>query len=302
MSTDLRFHIASLAAIFLALGLGIFVGTAFVGTPVVERQTRAVVGRQNQLIQRLDATINEMKRQSQEAEKNEDALRGLLPGLVAGRLAGRRALVVQVGDYADAAAQAAESVRSAGGGVSVVRLPRAAWLLPQASGGGTPSRDASALVPAAEALAALLVNPGASAAALDPYRRDGRLEGDTVDTPAQFVVLVGGEETPVEPDAADAAVQDGGTLLRERDAALVRAWQAAGVRVIGAESLTADVSSMRPYQALGVATVDNIDRAAGQIALPFALLGETAAFGMKPTADRILPESVLRAPTGATPP
>ena len=63
MSTDLRFHIASLAAIFLALGLGIFVGTAFVGTPVVERQTRAVVGRQNQLIQRLDATINEMKRQ-----------------------------------------------------------------------------------------------------------------------------------------------------------------------------------------------------------------------------------------------
>ena len=300
MSTDLRFHIASLAAIFLALGLGIFVGTAFVGTPVVERQTRAVVGRQNQLIQRLDATINEMKRQSQEAEKNEDALRGLLPGLVAGRLDGRRVLVVQVGDYADAAAQAAEAVRSAGGDVSVVRLPRSAWLSSPPS--GESSGDASALVPAAEALAPLLVNPGTGAGALDPYRRDGRLEGDTVDTPARFVVLVGGEETPVEPEAADAAGQDAGALLRARDAALVRAWQAAGVRVVGAEPLTADVSSMRPYQALGIATVDNIDRAAGQVSLPFALLGETAAFGMKPTADRILPESVLRAPDGASPP
>ena len=70
--------------------------------------------------------------------------------------------------------------------------------------------------------------------------------------------------------------------------ALIGAWQAQGVTVVGVEPFDTDVSSMRAYQSAGIATVDSIDRALGKIALPFALLGEKGNYGMKPTADRVL--------------
>ena len=39
MSPEFRYHVASLAAVFFALGIGILIGTTFVGTRIVDRQT-----------------------------------------------------------------------------------------------------------------------------------------------------------------------------------------------------------------------------------------------------------------------
>jgi hypothetical protein len=115
------------------------------------------------------------------------------------------------------------------------------------------------------------------------------------------VVLVGGAFAaapgPRRPGAAAAApdaTEGVLTLVRQRDLAMAASWQEAGATVVGVESLGADLSFMRIYQSGGLATIDNIDRAAGQIALPFALRGEKAAYGMKPTADRVLPLSLER--------
>jgi hypothetical protein len=148
--------------------------------------------------------------------------------------------------------------------------------------------------------------------ALEAYRRDGLLDGDVPGgaedaagaPPLSLVVFVGGARLPLGggDDAAAAAAGAGDegpltdvlTLARRRDVALARHWQAMGITVVGVEPLDVDVSFVRVYQGGGLATVDNIERAAGQMALPFALRGEKAAYGMKPTAERVLPASLER--------
>ncbi len=288
MSSDFRFHIASLAAVFLALGLGILVGTFFVGAPVVERQIRS-------LNRNLSTSVSELRRQTQEAEKNEEALSGLLPQLVARKLSGRKVLVVQTGDYADAAEQTEQALTLAGASVTRITLPREAWLDRLAAG----TESTAAAAAAAEQIAPLLVTAGSGGdtGALDALRRDGLLTGKTPDAPFRLAVLVGGAEALSGPKDARDPLERARTL----DAALAKAWQAAGVAVVGVEPLGADVSYMRAYQAQGIATVDNIDRAAGRIALPFALLGEKAAYGMKGTAERVLPASLEDSPGAEAP-
>lgn len=291
MASDLRFHIASLAAVFIALGLGILVGTAFVSTPVVER---AVVKQQNRIIQKLDATVGDLRRQTQEAEKNEAAMRALLPRLVAGKLAERRVLVVRVGDYPEAAEQAAEALRQAGASVTMVALPEDAW---RRALGLPINGDTQRLIEEAQRLAPLLTADIASPA-LDAYRDDGRITGDALEGPARLVVLVGGKEALQPPAGSpDARPEELASLARDLSGALAKAWQAAGITVVGAEAMAADISFVPAYQAANIASVDNIDRAGGQIALPFALAGEKAAYGVKPTADRVLPESLTNPAT-----
>lgn len=295
MSPDFRYHIASLAAVFLALGVGILVGTAFVGAPVVNRQT--------QLIRHLEAGVSDLRRETAERQQTEEALRILLPRVVGGTLMRKRVLVIQAGGYPDAAGEAADALRMAGATVERVAFPGEAWRRP-AEGETAPPSDES-LIAEARPLAALLV-----AAANEPlakYRDRGLLTGDPALLGAvHLIVLVGGGSGPTttkKSATADAAPDESvATLLaRTRDLALIQAWQEQGITVVGVEPFGAEISFIRTYQSEGITTVDCIDRAAGKIALPFALMGEKGNYGMKPTADRVLPASLDQVPPTPAP-
>jgi hypothetical protein len=106
VTPDFRYHVASLSAIFLALGIGILVGTAFVGTKVVDRQTTAV--------NRLTKETIELRKETHEREQTEKTLQDALPLLVKETLIGKTVLVVQVGSGREAAEQAQKALELAG--------------------------------------------------------------------------------------------------------------------------------------------------------------------------------------------
>jgi len=99
-------------------------------------------------------------------------------------------------------------------------------------------------------------------------------------------VLVGGE-----PENSDTS------LLMHRDLPLIETWQNAGLTVVAVEPYKALTSYLPTYRNAGIATIDAIDRAAGKIALPFALKGERAAYGYRPDAERVLSESLTALPS-----
>jgi hypothetical protein len=74
---------------------------------------------------------------------------------------------------------------------------------------------------------------------------------------------------------------------------------AAKVVVVGAERTDTDPSSIGFFADHGAASVDNIDQLPGRVALVYALDGAEGEFGVKDTADALLPD--LLAPTGAAP-
>jgi len=312
-SDDLRFHIASLVAVFLALGIGIFIGTAFVGAPVVERRI-------NTLNRTLADKLTELSRQTDEAAKSEEALRALLPRLVGGRLTGRAVLLLRTGDYPEAARDAQTVLEAAGARVTAtLTLPADGWGRERFAGegdGGAQTPAAAAAERELAALAAALLDPSREetpppAALLNALRRSGSLSGDLPQTPARLVVLVAGVQgpppapgrgRPVSPREEQARVEaaERAVLVDRINQHLARAFADGGATaVVGVEPFAADRSSVPAFEAADVTSVDAVDRAAGQIALVFALLGDKGAFGLKATAARVLPEGALLAAPAA---
>jgi Copper transport outer membrane protein, MctB len=60
--------------------------------------------------------------------------------------------------------------------------------------------------------------------------------------------------------------------------------------VVGVETASADPSSISFFQGNDMASVDDVDLAAGRLATVLALLGAEGNFGVKGSADSLLPD------------
>jgi hypothetical protein len=65
---------------------------------------------------------------------------------------------------------------------------------------------------------------------------------------------------------------------------------------VGVESSKAESSSISVFRGNDLASVDDVDLVAGQLATVFALLGVEGSFGVKGGSDRLLPD--LLSPPG----
>ena len=91
-----------------------------------------------------------------------------------------------------------------------------------------------------------------------------------------------------------------GEAADRRDAleeGLVRGLREAGARTAGAETRETDPSQVPWYQDRDLSTVDNVDDTAGQAALVFVLAGAEGDYGVKDTADALLPNVAGGAPS-----
>lgn len=276
MTPDFRYHVASLSAVFLALGVGILIGTGSVGAKVVQQQTS--------LMTRLNANFGELRKETREREQTEAALRSLLPSLLRGRLRDRGVLVLQVGAATEAADKAEEALRLVGATSVRLVLPTESWgALPEAARAARANQLAELLLagnaPELEALRSLELVIGSLP--------EGFL--------AKRVVFVGGEKAPPggRPPETEPLLR---VLARTRDLPLLARLSAASIPIVAAESYESDLQLVAVWQSERVATIDCITRAVGQLALPLALQGDSAHYGMKPGADKLLPDSLLRTP------
>lgn len=99
---DLKYHIASIVAVFLALGLGVIIGSTIVGDDLL-------VDQQQKLIERLEEQFYTLKdRENELLEDNnykeqllynyENYSQALLPAVVNGRLKDYKVAVIVTGD------------------------------------------------------------------------------------------------------------------------------------------------------------------------------------------------------------
>ena len=67
---------------------------------------------------------------------------------------------------------------------------------------------------------------------------------------------------------------------------------------VGAERTDTDPSSIGFFEDRGIPSVDSVDLASGRVALVYTLDGAAGAFGVKETADALLPDLLVRAGLG----
>ena len=283
---DVRYHIFYLGLMFLMLGFGIFIGASIIGPAQVRQQAGAIAN--------LRLTTNKVAQDRDLARgrftRDEAALAALQPALVRGKLAGKRVIVIQTGDYADADEAANKAVTDAGAMVAATVVLTDKWgtLTPRQraalSSVADPTDDATQDRTLLAALATALTAGTEGSATLEALQGQNLItkSGD-LSQPCTFFVLVGGKSD----DTAGASLD--GPLLEGFQGVTVN------VTLVGCEPFGAAASSIPAFQNAGIATVDCIDLPLGQLALPFALRGEKGDYGLKATAKQSLPDSLTEA-------
>lgn len=275
---DLRYHVASLAAVFLALGLGIIVGVAISDPELADRtQNRQLREAVEQLNRDLDAAHSRIEQQ----EAAEEFAAAVYPAVMEGRLAESGIALVFVGSVEPALERAVErALRDAG--ARLIRLRALAVPLRREEIGDVV----------------------ASRPALAAYRGEDRLPDLGRDLGRE---LVDGGETPlwdaltrhlVEERGADSDdPADGVVVVRTAEpqagatARFLRGFYAGlggDVPVVGAEATSTAVSAVDVYRRMGFSSVDHVDTLPGKVALAVLLAGgREGHYGLR--AESVLP-------------
>ena len=278
---DFRYHALSLAAVFLALGIGIVLGVT-IGDSLVSETERSL--RSN-----LRGDVVEARDRAERLEGELDELNAVieraLPLLIADRLEGERVALVSFGGMPDDVRGPVEdAIEGAGGQVdstSVIEIPPDERALGDAAGGrfARLGSDEDLLRELGRRIGRSVALGGRLARRLE-RRLDEGFRGDYAG--ADAVVLY----RDPQDDVSDTAL-----ALEE---AVVDGLLASGMPVVGVERGGTDPSQIPFFEDNELTSVDSVDLPAGRAALVFALEGARGSFGFKGSADEPLPEPPAR--------
>ncbi|MFY9140804.1 MAG: copper transporter [Thermacetogeniaceae bacterium] len=287
MIVDIRYHIASLAAVFLALGLGILIGTSMISSDAITQQQKKMIeGLEKEFtVLREENKVNaDALMQAQEVIANQQKFNeSVLPVLVKGKLEGRKIAVIDI-NYNKKHDGLLSALRSAGAEIQSVTVVNLGLL-----------NDSSLSKQTAGMLGKDDPDP-------DEYLANlAKLLGEAVTTGAHSELIVFLDDTEIASVTGTYGhpLQDviviGGCNNKDEDYAkifdlnLIKTLQKEGCTVYGTEDSDVEISYMRHYQNVRLTTVDNIDTAHGQLALIQAMNGYPGHYGIKETAESFLP-------------
>lgn len=275
------------ASIFLALGIGIFIGFSLDGQEIFVEQ-------QQGLISELEQRFVEFKQENLHRESIIDSkerelqmyrhlTEQLLPGIVRGSLRGIRLAIIQHnGETPDMSM--VEQLTLAGAYIKSITCLKGDSLTNSVdstvSRGECPSKlsrsDNVYTRTARDLINAILVGGN------DEFLRD-KEEADIMSIFGEYsswidyFILIGGSSEENRERAFD------------QGKALIEAIKEYDIPIIGTEKSDCEVSCVKIYIEAGIPSVDNVDSIVGQYSLIKMLQGSTGHYGVKDTAKHFIP-------------
>jgi hypothetical protein len=304
---NFKYHVVSLTAVFLALAIGLIVGTAALNGPLSDELKHQVtqLSAQNQ---QYRSQVNSLKT---EVNQKEQFVTQIAPLVLPGKLAGRQVLIVST-QQSDADVKSVQSdLELAGATVTGHVTIEDTFVKPDNNGqlldlaATTLNTNAITGLPAnsdgvetsTALLAAALMNHAPAVPRqsqqeiLSAYKNAGYIDYDPIPTgPAEAVVVLAG----LPYTDQDATKENQNTLT------MVTGFDKAGPIVLGASSTAGSgnvVSAVRGDASLSktVSTVDNDNTLQGVLAVTLALneqvvYGRTGHYGLASSATASLPK------------
>jgi len=283
---DFRYHALSLAAVFIALVVGLLLGVAIGDKELVSSASNEVrdslrsdVVRAND--ERRDA-LADLRREQEYADKS-------YPILTGGQLRGRRIGLVMLGENDGALETVDRALEPTGATLKVVAVVRGsvntAELAKRAVGTryAQLAQDDELIDDFGTRMGVQIVEGGKliGEARTELLRSlsgsFGGLDG---------VIVARSNDKPEDKQAAD--------RLDKLQEGIVRGLVGARVSVVGIERRDTDPSQVGWYRDHELSSVDNTDETAGRAALVFVLVGSDGSFGRKDSAQGLLPPLVGR--------
>lgn len=280
-----RYHLLSLVAVFLALGLGVLVGISLSDNGLVDTS-------QDVLVKDIQHNIDDLQNQNnllgRDRAINQRFQDDTFPFIVGGRLQGKRIAIVASSTAGDELQRKLTSAVHGAGGQVVSNTVLNTRFDPPAVTAKIKAElkndtqfatvdDSTLITVVGRELAREIGRSGGT-------RLLTTLQGTMVDSingsydaPVDAVVIITRSESDQAPAYSDLEKQ---FLLNLKEL---------GVLSAGAEPTDAPRSEIPLFQSVDVSSVDNLDSRIGQVSLVYVLYGEKGSFGVKPTADLLIP-------------
>jgi len=307
---NFRYHVVSLTAVFLALAIGLVVGTAALNGPVADSLKSQISALSKDNSNKRDQ-INQYR---EELNKNQDFATQIAPAYLNNQLAGRKILVVALPNTSEYADGVISMLKVAGATVTAKITvqdkffdPNSTYELLDLAGQssqptipmeGLPLNSDGVETASAQLALGLLQRAGATQASVDDvtalltaYTKQGYLAvADNAVGGAEGAVIVSGEP-PTDKDAAKKN-QSAVTMATQfgKDKPLV----VAGVSV-GDGNLISGVRG-DPTLVKEISTVDNASTAQGQVATAVVtaermVQNKVGQYGLGPGASSLVPKA-----------
>lgn len=290
---DFRYHALSLAAVLLALAVGILIGVAIGDSNLVSSAKNGIV---RSLHSEVSAAEREAERLQSRLRRAEAVGQGLYGLAVQRSLTGRQIGLVFLGAPSERVnSLVREAVTAAGGTLSTavaVREPlQLSLLAARATGtqytglGSTPG----------------LVRQFGLRVAVELVEGGPLIDRERTELLSAFDGTFGGLAGVVieraEPKGMSGLQR---AAVAEFQHGLIEGLSSLGVDAVGVELTQTNPSQVPWYAAQRIASVDDLDSIDGRAALDLALAGAQGAFGVKPTAEALLPRVAPQAASSAS--
>jgi hypothetical protein len=284
---DYRYHALSLAAVLFALALGVLIGVAI-------GDTNLVSSAKNGVVHNLQSEVGEARTQAEGLQDKltaEEAFsKSLYPLAVHELLNGRNVGLVFLGEPSDQINSLVRAAITQGDGslatVVAIREPLNLAAIDKEAA-GTHYADLESSPALVENFGELVGRQLVSGGALVDQELLSRVRGSLMSAfDGQLTHLEGlviartvSAQQSAEASEADTRFEDG----------LLAGVAAVGVPAVGVELSTTEPSQVPWFKGRKISSVDDLDASAGQAALLYALAGNSGDFGVKSTADSLLP-------------
>ena len=280
---DLRYHVASLTAVFLALLIGIVVGVGVSGA-VDKGEKSLAQAQRHELQNQLDAAQSRIEGLAQRQRNAADYLKQTYDSVMHNRLKRKRLAVVYVGSDTSMGSLLDRTLRDAG------------------SDGFARTRALNVPIDAEQLDKTLAARPTfVGLRGKDQLGAVGRTVAREIVTGGETPLLdaLSGQLVAFRKGGSAAPV-DGVVVVRSADPqegptarflhGLYAGLAASGTPAVGVETLGARDSATRAFAKGGLSTVDDVDQQIGRFALTLLLQGaQPGHYGLKETASKPLP-------------
>ena len=282
MGYSARYHATSLIAVFLALAVGILIGAEFGGDALTETRKNL----ENSLVGNLQDARGRVEDLNGELGHADEFDEKVYPVLTRDLLQGRRVALIAFGSLPGETTSSVEGALGPTGaklvGVGVVREPVDTTGLAEELAN---TRFAE-LATEPEQMNELGTGVGRQiviGGTLPEVVRGGLFTHAS----GEFGALDGVIVVRSQPESMGPVQRSTANAL---ETSMLKGITATRVATVGVESTTTEPSSISFFQSNELSTVDDIDSTAGKVALVYALHGSEGSFGIKSSADRLLPD------------
>lgn len=297
---DYRYHALSLAAVLLALAVGVVIGVAIGDSNLVSSAKSGIV---HDLSSEVSGAQHQAGQLRTQLNSEEAFASDLYPIAVHDLMSGRSVGLVFLGGSSNHVnGLVRDAITRAGGDLATVVAVRVpldlggigreapgtsfAALGGESSTSGTGVGEGKLIERFGALMGRQMVSGGQNVSRELLSRVRGRL---LTAFDGQLGRLEGLVIVRAEPEGMTPAQTNASAAFEK---GLLAGVTAVGVPIVGVELSGSEPSQIPWYESKDISSVDDLDATAGQAALIYALTGSHGAYGTKPTADSLLPNVV----------